>query len=1538
MSDCVKKYFSPRLLDYICVVGSRQTSADIHSLQLPELLRRYPPEDHSDFALPPDVVFFCQPEGCVTSSYRRLSQRDTNSFVFALTEKDTSRVRYGICVNFYRPVERQISDRTQRCLSLVSFCIISHHPFFSSFRECLHVLRKMVFSVHHKNKPEKRHKRQDLRLKDSLSIDLLISVSVRRDLIWTLLTTHVSPETSATFPSQVIQDFREVELWCLRLLSAPVPVPGKTRLELEVSPREVRPPLVMSLPDHTRFSLVDFPLHLPLELLGVDTCLKVLSVILMEHKLLLQSRDYNALSMSVMAFVTMIYPLEYMFPVIPLLPTCMSSAEQLLLAPTPFIIGVPASFLAFKRRFRLPDDVWLVDLDANKIVKPSAVEDIPPLPEPEATVLKNHLKQALASMSLTPQVPSLERVSEPRPPPTAQGALQFNPLIYGNDIDCVDVATRVAMVRFFNSSNILQNYGEYSRTIRLFPRPVVAFQVNAFMQSRPKASAFVHRFVRTQAVEFLAEWSLCPSNVAFIRVQTGVFDPTVIGDKHKWFGHQLDAISFKVSNNANFADLFGDFETTADDSEDDESDSDVSTSSSYGSLSELMADTEANDANSHSAAFLNAIRESSCVPTIGDVTSVFHPPDTLQLTQTQEDSPVRTSERGSESSSPTQSTASNASSVASTAEDESFQTRDLYDCKPDERLVPPVSPKLIPQSTSGRSPIESDTSDTASRSSTPKASEAAGRPMSPSTSVDRSSGTSTPTLSRAISISSVFSRSQSQHRDSVSTIGQSLIDRFASEAKEVAREAKAVAKEVAKPAAAAGKKRFLANLSAISEPMKESAFWKREEVAKESSSSASLISSMSSDFNGLADRTAGMLSGLFGNQTKQTQNQRTAQPFGPFPKGRKNLVEKSSLIRHSTQNQKKEAPPDKSTGSHSENQAFLKETITTVLDGEGVGWLKLSRVRKLMEDENYRALVVSRVNKTLERKVGPDDHVEDVQVSRPVWKGMAKLLSALISGLEKSYCEQGLGGMASALPILEIAHTHYWARDTTQTTDESVATTATCSQGSSPFGSSDNLHRATSPPPVVLSPSADAAISAAVQEKRSQLLTRLQTSLDSEQSDEVSPTAQNASEAGSLTVNPAYGSRLGNNRNTFSDSEIEGMHCQRTRTPSLWSSKSSVSTGFRYHGGALIGATGVPADAPRVYLFESIIGKERSRLWDQMQFWEDAFLDAVSQERDLVGMDQGPQEMMDRYRALSEMDRKRLEHEEDRLLATFLYNLTAFMLMLDINRTEIRRKIRRLLGKCHVGLVYSQEVNEVLDQIDRLRGNDIDLKPLASRQLHRQTFSVHVGTDAQGDMMFLEVRDDGLILRSINGTIVERWWFERLVNMTYSPKNRVLCLWRRNGGQTQLHKYFTRKCRELYYAIKEAMERAVARGTGPLPGTELGGEFPVQDLRSGEGGLLQVCMEGVGLLFANSKFFVRLENIRKCFTQKGGIFVLEEFNPKSRQILQRRYRSQMADQICYAVLCVFSYIAAGLEEQRKRQKQTTNVDKTEKSPQNSRNR
>ncbi|GFU78459.1 hypothetical protein TNCV_2300711 [Trichonephila clavipes] len=317
MSD-TKKYFCPRLLDYIVFVGARQPSRN-HAVQTPELLRRYPAEDHKDFPLSPDVVYFCQPEGCVCIGPKRVSLRESNSFVFALTEKDTSRVRYGICVNFYRAIERRPStkekardrakkklskvresecttsqesrfldpkrDYSSRCHqddsdvdskslspvihqhikshSLTSLCIISHHPFFSTFRECLFILRKLIDACNERNLSRRSG-----------------GTKQSRESVWSFLTGRLSENT----PPSVLHGIRELEMWMLRLLSAPVPVPGKTRVEVEILPRDIQPPLTFALPDHTRFSLVDFPLHLPLELLGVNTCMKVLTCIILEHK------------------------------------------------------------------------------------------------------------------------------------------------------------------------------------------------------------------------------------------------------------------------------------------------------------------------------------------------------------------------------------------------------------------------------------------------------------------------------------------------------------------------------------------------------------------------------------------------------------------------------------------------------------------------------------------------------------------------------------------------------------------------------------------------------------------------------------------------------------------------------------------------------------------------------------------------------------------------------------------------------------------------------------------------------------------------------------------------------------------------------------------------------------------------------------------------------------------------------------------------------------------------------------------------------
>jgi hypothetical protein len=39
------------------------------------------------------------------------------------------------------------------------------------------------------------------------------------------------------------------------------------------------------------------------------------------------------------------------------------------------------------------------------------------------------------------------------------------------------------------------------------------------------------------------------------------------------------------------------------------------------------------------------------------------------------------------------------------------------------------------------------------------------------------------------------------------------------------------------------------------------------------------------------------------------------------------------------------------------------------------------------------------------------------------------MLKALIAGLENTYQNQGVGGMASAIMVLEIMHTHYWDKE-----------------------------------------------------------------------------------------------------------------------------------------------------------------------------------------------------------------------------------------------------------------------------------------------------------------------------------------------------------------------------------------------------------------------------------------------------------------------------------------------------------------------------
>ncbi|XP_043406021.1 MAP kinase-activating death domain protein isoform X32 [Chelonia mydas] len=1587
----VQKKISPQLLDYLVIVGARQPSSDSVA-QTPELLRRYPLEDHADFPLPPDVVFFCQPEGCLSVRQKRMSLRDDTSFVFTLTDKDSGVIRYGICVNFYRSFQKRVpkekaegtgghrvrdgqkppkagdssiaqeevgnessesgsslktpstestpdvnrSPRSKRVArgshhsrnsTLTSLCIISHYPFFSSFRECLYILKRLV----------------DCCSERLLGKKLGIPRGVQRDTMWRIFTGALLVEEKS---SALLHDLREIEAWIYRLLRSPVPVAGQKRVDVEVLPHDLQPALTFALPDPSRFTLVDFPLHLPLELLGVDACLQVLSCILLEHKVVLQSRDYNALSMSVMAFVAMIYPLEYMFPVIPLLPTCMASAEQLLLAPTPYIIGVPASFFLYKLDFKMPDDVWLVDLDTNKVIVPTNAESLPVLPEPEALELKKHLKQALASMSLNTQpILNLEKFHEGQEIPLLMGrpqnglqstpSTEFNPLIYGNDVDSVDVATRVAMVRFFNSPNVLQGFQMHTRTLRLFPRPVVAFQANSFLASRPKQTAFADKLSRTQAVEYFGEWSLNPTNYAFQRIHNNMFDPALIGDKPKWYAHQLQPIHYRVyDSNSQLAEALSvpieketDSEPT-DDSGSDSVDYDDS-SSSYSSLgdfvSEMMkcninGDTPNVDPLTHAA--------------LGDASEVEF--DDFQEYSGDLDAQALDSESSQDNNQPRSSSSTTASSSPSTVihgvNHESADSAEM-----EEKMIAEFSNHLPSL------PLQ---------------------PNFPKMNLERRESESP-----AGSMSSVEGMVKKREYDNPYFEPQ-----YGFPTEEEDEEEESYTPRFNQDLIGNRSQKLLRPNS-----LKLANDSDAESDSRGSSPNSTISNNSSEGFGGLMS----FASSLYRNHSTSFSLSNLALPTKagrdkntPFPslKGnRRALVDqKSSVIKHSPTVKRESPSPQGRTSNSSENQQFLKEVVHNVLDGQGVGWLNMKRVRRLLESEQLRVFVLSKLNRTIQSEEDArQDVIQDMEINRKVYKGMLDLLKCTVSSLEQSYANAGLGGMASVFGLLEIAHTHYYNKEPEKRKRSPTDGAAT------PVGKDPGLAMRAELKPTVKLPvpqlmprvpspagkgtrefdtrslkeenfiasigsegvkhffdlretdekksqiSADSGLSLTSGSQKSDLdsvasagpaVMIRSTSQDSEVSTVVSNSSGETLGADSdLSSNAGdgfsgeNGGNLTGSRNTVSDSEIETNSATSSIFGKSQSLKHTVKDIKASSPGRALGDVSL-----RVYLYEGLLGKERSTLWDQMQFWEDAFLDAVMLEREGMGMDQGPQEMIDRYLSLGEHDRKRLEEDEDRLLATLLHNMLVYMLMMKVSKNDIKKKVRRLMGKSHIGLVQSQQINELLDKVANLGGRELSVRPSGSRHIKKQTFVVHAGTDTTGDIFFMEVCDDCIVLRSNIGTVYERWWYEKLINMTYCPKTKVLCLWRRNGQETQLNKFYTKKCRELYYCVKDSMERAAARQQSIKPGPELGGEFPVQDMKTGEGGLLQVTLEGINLKFMHSqerKVFIELNHIKKCNTVRG-VFVLEEFVPETKEVVSHKYKTPMAHEICYSVLCLFSYVAA----------------------------
>ncbi|CAI4223935.1 unnamed protein product [Auanema sp. JU1783] len=1403
-----EKELCPRLIDYFVIVGTRsrkspdkvQIEPGEVSHSYPEILRRYPSNNHSDFPLPAEVAVFCQPEGCSTLLSTTWPIARSTFFMFQLTEKDSAKTRYGFCYSTHQsftPESANAEPADAHEVSLTSLCLISHHPFASFFEDVLTFLQTIICSC-------------DFRTQKAISI---------KNVVWSVITGN----WDEPIPMHAIKEIKEMETYVLTLLSAPVPVPGKTKLVITLMPDNLLPDYQVCLPDHTRFNLVDFPIYLPFELLGVDVALQVLTAIMLEFKVVIQSKNYNDLSLSVLAFINLLYPLEYMFPVIPLLPTFLASAEQILLAPTPFVIGVPAMFFKHKK-ITLPSDIVLVDLDSCQVVVPDDI-CIPALPEPEASTLKRVMGDALEKRYTINQAPR-QPLHDPE---------------YSLISDTTDVVFRVSMVKFFNSPNIFGDFSEHTRTLRLYPRPVVALQTDSFLRSRPVQSQFIVELCRTQAVEYFAEYCLCPSNETFVRIQAGIESERQVGDKPRWYAENLMPIRFVVhAACSNVCTLFlkGEDETMMDRKDLDDM---AALATSY-SLADLVSD------KNESSDKINPITE---------VGHIYQQPLTLKLPEKDKDE--------------VESTISSGRSTPSSAGDGS-----------EADFARLADNMVIKSNSKGKFAFEHGDDDDIDVESTPIA--------------------------------------KKRHGDVNGKEGSAASDSDGSVKKRGLR---------------------IKGLSTLTE-----------------SGEKVLGQNFMFSMVGYAEKSQDILSQVIGKTAPKAQalkNKAIAPLTGSHNDANKNPVAKpavnASIQTASIQNKNQIAVReicDQVLAGQGVG-VFTYNKLKKLMEDESLRELACSKLnlgldQKLQEDEFVKEIQLSRSQyKGYVRVLQACVAGLEASFKTPGCCGMASTFHILeichthfwsrndFATPTSSQKFELMSPLEVASPVIPKSSSRVDGFEPKHKTSTSSDKTIVA-DGINKLTLQDDSHPEEAPsdsaaqgepkkrqpppiPPRVPPRPAPSSVAAMAASSRTHPPPRVTppplvppppkpfasselnssymsvSSADSKESDCSTSSSKSSSSKSSggqheklmaslvktdLLRDPERSKtdRMNNNETRVTDKS-------QIVLPELANRKSS--------GGV--------NDSNKHFLYQDIVLSSPNPLWLNLVFWENVFVDIVAQEREIVGMDEEPSEMIDRYCQLSDIERKRLELDEDRLLGTLLHNLTSYMIMCGTGQQSIQMKVRRLLGKAHVGLIASQKVNRLLDDLPSEQTNAISLKPLGSRLLQKLSFVVYTAPNNEGEMLFVDVSEDAMVVRGVTGNVIERWWYERLVNMTYSPKSKLLCVWSRSDDKVNMHTFYTRKCKELYEALKNAMKRAADRGQYNIEDRALGGEFPIHDVERNEGGLIQIRSDGIVILFESKKIFIDIKDIKKCNTFGGNIFLLEEYNRDTGSVNSRRFYSNMVSSI-----------------------------------------
>uniref|UniRef100_A0A8D0Z960 SET binding factor 2 n=1 Tax=Sus scrofa TaxID=9823 RepID=A0A8D0Z960_PIG len=368
-----------RLADYFIVVGYDHEKPG-SGAGLGKIIQRFPQKDWDDTPFPQGIELFCQPGGWQLSRERK----QPTFFVVVLTDIDSDR-HYCSCLTFYEAEinlqgtkkeeiegEVEVSGLIQpaEVFAPKSLVLVSRLDYPEIFRACL----GLIYTVY----------------VDSLNVSL--------------------------------------ESLIANLCACLVPAAGGSQklFSLGAGDRQL-----IQTPLHDSLPVTGTSVALLFQQLGIQNVLSLFCAVLTENKVLFHSASFQRLSDACRALESLMFPLKYSYPYIPILP---AQLLEVLSSPTPFIIGVHS---IFKTDVHELLDVIIADLDGGTIKVPECIH-LSSLPEPL-------LHQTQAALSLDKEV-------------------------------------RAVFLRLF--AQLFQGYRSCLQLIRIHAEPVIHFHKTAFLGQR----------------------------------------------------------------------------------------------------------------------------------------------------------------------------------------------------------------------------------------------------------------------------------------------------------------------------------------------------------------------------------------------------------------------------------------------------------------------------------------------------------------------------------------------------------------------------------------------------------------------------------------------------------------------------------------------------------------------------------------------------------------------------------------------------------------------------------------------------------------------------------------------------------------------------------------------------------------------------------------------------------------------------------------------------------------------------------------------